>query len=63
LADIIKLGRKGELALPRAVRAALNLKEGDEMTVSVEDEAVVLRKRARRFGAYLERLTGGRERS
>ena len=63
MADIVKLGRKGEMKLPRSARAALNLDEGDELTVTVENDTIVLRKRARRFGAYLERLTGGRERS
>ena len=56
MTDIVKLGRKGELTLPGRVRAVLNLNEGDELVVEVEGGAVVLRRKARRFGAYLERL-------
>lgn len=59
MADLVKLGRKGELILPRRVRAALDLKEGDELEVSLQDESIVLQRKARRFSAYLERLSGG----
>lgn len=59
MGDIVRVGRKGELTLPRRVRAAFNLKEGDELEVTVQDESIVLQRRARRFSAYLERLSGG----
>ncbi len=59
MADIVRVGRKGELTLPRRVRAAFNLKEGDELEVTVQDESIVLQRRARRLSAFLERLSGG----
>jgi AbrB family looped-hinge helix DNA binding protein len=66
MADILKVGRKGEVVLPRRVRAALGLREGDQLVVSVDDEAIVLKRKARRFAQYLEtlgRMPTGRERS
>jgi AbrB family looped-hinge helix DNA binding protein len=66
MADILKVGRKGEVVLPRRVRAALGLQEGDQLVVSVDDEAIVLKRKARRFAQYLEtlgRTPTGRERS
>lgn len=66
MADIAKVGRKGEVVLPRRLRASLGLQEGDELLVSVENESIVLRRKTRRFGEYLEnlsRLPMGRERS
>ncbi len=54
--DIIRLGRRGELVLPRRVRATLGLREGDELLVSCDQESIVLRRKARRFGEYLDRL-------
>lgn len=56
MADIVKLGRRGELVLPRRVRAALALEEGDELLLAVEDDAIVLKRKARRFAEYLETL-------
>ena len=66
MADIVKLGRRGEFILPPHVRAALGLREGDELLVSLDDEVIVLKRKARRFGQYLETLRrphGDRERS
>jgi AbrB family looped-hinge helix DNA binding protein len=56
MADILKVGRKGEVVLPRRVRAALGLQEGDQLVVSIDDEAIVLKRKARRFAQYLETL-------
>ncbi len=56
MTDIIRLGRRGDLVLPRRVRATLGLREGDELLVSCDQESIVLRRKARRFGEYLDRL-------
>lgn len=64
MADILKVGRKGELVLPRHARTALGLHEGDELVLTVEDDAILLKRKARRFAEYLENLgrkTPGRE--
>ncbi|MBI3785147.1 MAG: AbrB/MazE/SpoVT family DNA-binding domain-containing protein [Deltaproteobacteria bacterium] len=65
MADVVKVGNKGELFLPKHVRTALGLKEGDQLVLEVEEEAIVLRRKARRFAAYLDNLgrVFGRERS
>ena len=65
MADILKIGRKGEVVLPRRVRTELGLNEGDELVVSLEGEAIILKRKARRFGEYLDvlgRSPMGRER-
>jgi AbrB family looped-hinge helix DNA binding protein len=56
MADILKIGRKGEVVLPRRVRAALGLQEGDELVLSFDHEAIVLKRKARRFAEYLDTL-------
>ena len=55
--EIVTIGRRGEIVLSAQVREALGLKENDELVLSVEDAAVVLRRRRHGFGAYLETLT------
>ena len=56
MADILKIGRKGELVLPRHARATLGLREGDELLLTIEDDSLVLKRKARRFAEYLEHL-------
>jgi len=56
MADILKVGRKGELLLPRHARATLGLREGDELVLTIEDDSLVLKRKARRFAEYLENL-------
>lgn len=58
MAETVKVGKNGEIVLPRRIRAALSLQPGDELEVSLERQTVVLRRRAGSFRAYLERLTG-----
>jgi AbrB family looped-hinge helix DNA binding protein len=56
MADILKVGRKGELVLPRHARVTLGLREGDELLLTIEDDSLVLKRKARRFAEYLENL-------
>jgi AbrB family looped-hinge helix DNA binding protein len=56
MADILKVGRKGELVLPRHARATLGLREGDELVLTIEDDSLVLKRKAHRFAEYLENL-------
>lgn len=56
MADILKIGRRGDIVLPRRVRAALDLKEGDELLLSVDNDTIVLSRKAKRFSEYLETL-------
>ena len=57
LTEVVKLGRRGAIELPRRVRTAFGLQEGDELVLTVEEEQLVLRRKARRFGEYLDGLT------
>lgn len=61
MAGTVRIGRRGQIQLPARVRAALGLRDGDELLIDVRDDAVVLRPRARRFAAYLDRLRRARE--
>jgi AbrB family looped-hinge helix DNA binding protein len=56
MADILKIGRRGDVVIPRKVRATLDLKEGDELLLSVENDTIVLSRKAKRFSEYLETL-------
>lgn len=59
LVEVVKLGKRGELVLPRRLRGSLGLREGDELVATVEDKRIVLERRARGFSAYLDVLRGG----
>ncbi|MFQ5667512.1 MAG: AbrB/MazE/SpoVT family DNA-binding domain-containing protein [Candidatus Binatia bacterium] len=56
MTDVLKVGRKGELTLPRRVCAALGIREGDELLLTTEEDSIVLKRRARRFAEYLDTL-------
>lgn len=64
MADIVKVGSRGVIQLPRRLRAEFVLNEGDELLADIEGEAIVLRRKAKRFSEYLEKLgpTGPRRR-
>ena len=42
IAKTVRLGRKGQMVLPKEVRDSLGLKEGDRLIVSVEGGQVIL---------------------
>lgn len=56
MADIVKIGRHGQVVLPRRVRAVFGLQEGDQLVLTVEDESIILKRKARRFAEYLDTL-------
>jgi AbrB family looped-hinge helix DNA binding protein len=41
--NIVRVGRRGQMVLPKAVREALGLTEGDQLWVEVEGNRVILR--------------------
>ena len=57
MTDVLKVGRKGQLVLPQRVRAALGLREGDELLLTIEEDAILLKRKARRFAEYLDTLS------
>jgi AbrB family looped-hinge helix DNA binding protein len=57
MADIVKIGRHGQIVLPRRVRAAFGLQDGDQLLLTVEDESIILKRKARRFAEYLDTLS------
>ena len=59
IVEVLKVGKHGELVLPRRLRSRLGLREGDELVLTLEEKRIILQRRARGFGAYLDVLTGG----
>ena len=57
--EVLKVGKHGELVLSRRLRNRLGLREGDELVLSVDDKRIILERRSRGFGAYLDVLGGG----
>lgn len=59
--DVARLGAGGEIALSRRIRAALGVEAGDELLLSVDAGRLVVERRVRRLGTYLDALTGSRD--
>ena len=56
LIDVVVVGKRGEIVLPRRLWNSLGLQEGDQLVLSVEERRIVLERRARNLGAYLDVL-------
>lgn len=56
LIEVVQLGKRGEIVLSRRLRNSLGLHEGDELVLSVEERRIVLERRGRNLGAYLDVL-------
>jgi AbrB family looped-hinge helix DNA binding protein len=41
--NVVRVGRRGQMVLPKAVREALGVNEGDQLWVEVEGNRVILR--------------------
>lgn len=57
--EIVRVGKRGEIALPRRIRTALQLQEGEELVMSLTDQRVVIERRARNFATYLDVIGKG----
>lgn len=57
--EVVKIGKRGELVLPRRVRAALSLQEGDELMLTLDEKRLTLERRARGFQTYLDAMNPG----
>jgi AbrB family looped-hinge helix DNA binding protein len=55
--EVVRLGRKGEIVLPRRVRSSLKLQEGDEIVLTIAENRMILERRARKFSAYLDAIS------
>ena len=55
--EVVRLGKRGELVLPRRVRSSLGVREGDELVLTVDDKRLVVEHRARGFSMYLDVMT------
>ena len=60
IVEVVRVGKRGEIVLPRRVRTTLKLQEGDEIVLSVSENRIVLERRARKFSAYLDAISAAR---
>lgn len=61
---MVKLGRKGQVVIPKEIREVLGLKEGDRLLVGLEGNRVVLTapgEYAKRTRGALRGLWGGKD--
>jgi AbrB family looped-hinge helix DNA binding protein len=59
--EIVRVGKRGEIVLPRRIRTALQLQEGEELVLSLTEQRLVLERRARNFATYLDVMGKGEE--
>jgi AbrB family looped-hinge helix DNA binding protein len=57
--EVLKLGKRGEIVLPRRLRSSVGWREGEELVATVDDKRIVIERRARGFSAYLDVLRSG----
>ena len=57
--EIVRIGKRGEIVLPRRIRNALQLHEGEELVLSIAEQRVVLERRSRNFATYLDVMGNG----
>jgi AbrB family looped-hinge helix DNA binding protein len=57
--EVVKVGKRGEIVLPRRIRSSLGLREGDELMMSVDEKRLILERRSRGFSAYLDAMGKG----
>lgn len=57
--EIVRVGKRGEIVLPRRIRSAMQLQEGEELVLSLAEQRLVLERRARNFATYLDVMGNG----
>jgi AbrB family looped-hinge helix DNA binding protein len=55
--EVARVGKKGEIVLPRRVRSSLKLREGDEVVLTITENRLILERRVRKFAAYLDAIS------
>jgi AbrB family looped-hinge helix DNA binding protein len=57
--EIVRVGKRGEIIVPRRIRNALQLQEGEELVMSIAEQRLVIERRARNFATYLDVMGNG----
>lgn len=59
IAVLVKLGRKGQMVLPKKIRDALGLKEGDSVIVTLREKGQALLTTPERYAALTRGMLRG----
>jgi AbrB family looped-hinge helix DNA binding protein len=51
----IKVGRKSQIVIPKSLREAIGISEGDEILMDLEDDTIVIRSKP---ASYTKKLKG-----
>ena len=54
--EVVRVSRKYQVVIPKEVRRELNICEGDELIVSVENNRIVMRLKPRSYTDYTRGL-------
>ncbi len=53
MVETARVSRKYQIVIPKTVREALNIKQGDELIVLVEDDRIVMRPKPKSYTEYM----------
>lgn len=56
LASDVKVSSKFQVVIPREIRERMGLEKGDELTVDLEGETIVMRRKPKNFTKYTKGL-------
>ncbi len=56
MASDVKVSSKFQVVIPREIREKMGLERGDELTVDLEGEIIVMRRKPKNFTRYMKGL-------
>ncbi|MGD0805039.1 MAG: AbrB/MazE/SpoVT family DNA-binding domain-containing protein [Candidatus Bathyarchaeia archaeon] len=58
LEEAVRVSEKGQVVIPKRIRDKIGLETGDELTVNLVDQKIILRKRPKSYTDYMWGLHG-----
>jgi len=49
----VKISKEGHITIPKKVRSSLGLETGDELSINVRDNKIILRKKPKSYTDYM----------
>lgn len=56
MASDVKVSSKFQVVIPREIRERMGLERGDELTVDLDGETIVMRRKPKNFTRYMQGL-------